>query len=359
VTTPVECETKKDAQMYHVQDTSTQIAQPCISVIMSVYNAEQYITEAIESILNQTFTNFEFIIIDDGSTDGTSAIIKNIAKIDRRIKFVSRENKGLIFSLNECLCMASGQYIARMDADDISVKTRLQKQKEFLDAHPEIGVCGTWVEVFGEEIKVKKWKLPKDNSSLKAILLFSVPFAHPSVMMRKDLIDKHHLRYNYRCKNAEDYQFWLDFARYTSFANLPEFLLRYRYHQDSVSRVADINNEQERFDIISNIQSKVLDLISVNLSLEQKRLHYALASNERLIRSELSFEDMLAYFTYIFSTCKNSQMISLVDIRNAFSYKYAVFILITLKVRRKLKITSMMKIYFLRGIIQIIKRKFL
>ncbi|HAS7841575.1 TPA: glycosyltransferase family 2 protein, partial [Vibrio cholerae] len=144
------------------------MSSPKISVVMSVYNGEKYLGEAIDSILKQTFSDFEFIIINDGSTDKTLEIIKSYMKKDDRIVLVSRENKGLIVSLNEGLDLAKGQYIARMDADDISIKSRFEKQIEFLDSNPDIGVCGTWVEVFGENIKSKKWKMPTQDPDLKA-----------------------------------------------------------------------------------------------------------------------------------------------------------------------------------------------
>ena len=118
--------------MYDTRDTINEIVEPKISVIMSVYNGDKYVHKAIKSILNQTFTDFEFIIIDDGSTDGTFEIINSFVQTDDRIRFISRKNKGLVSSLNECLSLAKGQYIARMDADDISIKTRFAKQNQFL-----------------------------------------------------------------------------------------------------------------------------------------------------------------------------------------------------------------------------------
>jgi len=114
-----------------------------VSIVMSVYNAQKYLDEAIESILNQTYSNFEFIIINDGSTDKSLEIIENYAKKDSRIIVINRENKGLIYSLNEGIRKANGKYIARMDADDISLPQRLEKQVEFMEKNKNIGICGT------------------------------------------------------------------------------------------------------------------------------------------------------------------------------------------------------------------------
>jgi len=116
-----------------------------VSVIMSVYNGEKFLSQAIESILSQTFIDFEFIIINDGSHDGSLDIIRSYH--DQRMKLISRENRGLISSLNEAISLANGQYLARMDADDVSLPERLARQVSFLDNHSEIAVCGTWAEV--------------------------------------------------------------------------------------------------------------------------------------------------------------------------------------------------------------------
>lgn len=164
---------------------------PLISVVMPVYNAELYLDEAIQSITNQTYKKFEFIIINDGSTDKSLEIIKKYKDEYSRIVLISRENKGLVFSLNEGISKAKGKYIARMDADDISLSTRLEEQVAFMEENQEIGVCGSWVEVFGDNRKNTIWKMPKSNEELKTRLLFSVPVAHPSVMMRKEILDKY------------------------------------------------------------------------------------------------------------------------------------------------------------------------
>src|SRR5665647_1469233 len=116
---------------------------PKVTVLMSVYNSESFLAEAIDSILGQTFKDFEFLIINDGSKDKSLEIIKNRAKNDPRIRLISRPNKGLVKSLNEGLAKARGEYIARMDSDDISLKTRLKKEVDFLDSHPDVGMVGS------------------------------------------------------------------------------------------------------------------------------------------------------------------------------------------------------------------------
>ncbi len=267
-----------------------------ISVVMPVYNGEKYLSEAIESILCQTLSDFEFIIIDDGSTDKTLDIIQSYMRHDGRIVLISRENRGLIASLNEGLDSAKGKYIARMDADDISCKARFEKQYLFLEENPDVGVCGSWAEVFGENIKTKVWKMPFADKELRPRLIFSVPFAHPSVMMRREIIDETGLRYHPKYKNAEDYKFWLDLSKYTQFSNIQEVLIKYRYHNQSISRLADNKNSADRFEVISQIQREAICLIGLRPSKEELRLHFLVALNERISKNAFDSDQLNAYF---------------------------------------------------------------
>jgi glycosyltransferase involved in cell wall biosynthesis len=164
------------------------MANPLVSVILPVYNAETYIAEAIESILTQSYKNLELILINDGSTDRSLDIMQSYADI--RIQIISRENRGLVASLNEGIMKAKGKYIARMDADDISLPKRFEEQVAFLEMHPEVGLCGTAVMMFGNKIKGKIWRLPQSDNRIKSELLFSSALAHPTLMMRGELIEK-------------------------------------------------------------------------------------------------------------------------------------------------------------------------
>lgn len=138
---------------------------------MSVYNGEKYLAEAIESILNQTYKNFELIIINDGSKDNSVEIIKNYMKQDNRIVLIDRENKGLPYSLNEGISVAKGEYIARMDADDISLPTRFEKQVDYMQKN-ELDVCGSYIKLFGDNRKEQVIKNPITNEDIRFSLLF-------------------------------------------------------------------------------------------------------------------------------------------------------------------------------------------
>ena len=156
---------------------------PAISVLMSVFNSDKYLHEAIDSILKQTFTDFEFIIINDASTDSSVNIIKSYNDI--RIVLIENEtNIGLTNSLNKGIKRATGKYIARMDADDIALPFRFAEQFSFMELHAEIGICGTWVETFNEKGKIVVWDYPETHEKIICRQFFNVGFAHPTVMFR-------------------------------------------------------------------------------------------------------------------------------------------------------------------------------
>jgi glycosyltransferase involved in cell wall biosynthesis len=208
--------------------------KPKISVVMSVYNCEKYIKEAIYSILNQNFGDFEFIIINDGSTDKTREIIEEYK--DERIKVINNKNKGLTKSLNEGIELAKGEYIARMDADDISLRERFEKQVEFLDFNTDIYMCGTWAEFIDENgVFLKDFKRPITDKEIKKELLFHNPFIHSSVMIRKSVFDKVGL-YNESFRYAQDYELWTRVVAKLKTANLPEALLKYRVLKESITK---------------------------------------------------------------------------------------------------------------------------
>ena len=183
------------------------MAFPEITVLMSACNAERFLKNAVHSILAQSYSNFEFIIIDDGSSDNTWNMLTGLK--DSRIKLVrNRENKGLTRSLNEGLKLARGTYIARMDADDISLPRRLEQQKIFLDKHPATAMVGCWIEVIDENgQKTKRFNFPIVPYLLRWRLLFTNIFAHSAVMFRKDAaLDIG--GYSEKMRYAQDYDLW-------------------------------------------------------------------------------------------------------------------------------------------------------
>jgi glycosyltransferase involved in cell wall biosynthesis len=209
-------------------------ASPLISVIMPVFNGEIYLSKAIESILNQTLVDFEFIIINDGSTDNSINIIKKYADIDNRINIINRENKGLVFSLNEGINISKGKYIARMDADDISSHIRFEKQLELLEN--ECGdICGCHFTFVSESNKIiNNFIAPITKESINCFLLITNPYAHGSVMIRREFIINNMLFY--KDVKAEDHRLWCDFyIAGAKFVTVNDFLFFYRDHNNSIS----------------------------------------------------------------------------------------------------------------------------
>lgn len=209
------------------------MSAPAISVLMSVYNGEAYLAEAIESILAQSFADFEFIIVNDGSTDGSGDIIRRYT--DTRIRLLEQPNSGLIVALNRGVAEAQGKYIARMDADDIALPGRLALQYAHLEAHPEIGVLGGSISIMDAEgNRTRDSAYPQGHAEMAAFIVKGSPLAHPAVMMRTDLVKKLG-GYRAAYRHAEDYDLWLRVFEHSRIDNLPDIVLRYRQHANNVS----------------------------------------------------------------------------------------------------------------------------
>ena len=208
---------------------------PKISVIMPVYNGEEFLRETMDSILNQTFSDFEFIIINDASKDSTEDIIKSYGD-DRIVYLINEQSLGVAGSLNRGLEVAKGEYIARIDADDIAFPERFEKQVKYMDEHKDCIMCGSNTILFGAQ--QGRTYVPCSDAEIRANLLFASPFTHPTVMMRRSFVEEHNLGYNLECEGFEDYNMWFDFAKVGkgSFYNFQEPLLRYRIHPHQVTQ---------------------------------------------------------------------------------------------------------------------------
>ncbi|WP_338487529.1 glycosyltransferase family 2 protein [Ruoffia tabacinasalis] len=202
-----------------------------VSIIMSVYNTEpKILDQAIKSILNQTYKNFEFIIIDDNSDENIKGQIESYQ--DARILFIqNKENLGLTKNLNKAIELSNGCYIARMDADDISHEKRIEKQVTFLNNNSKVGIVGTNAKSIG--ISQKKIKMYSEHQDIKAQLLINSPMIHPSIMIRKSLLNENMYNESYRV--AQDYELWSRLIWKTEFSNIQEELLFYRLHEKQVS----------------------------------------------------------------------------------------------------------------------------
>jgi glycosyltransferase involved in cell wall biosynthesis len=240
---------------------------------MSVYNGEKYLRESIDSILNQTFTNFEFLVIDNSSTDSSRNII--LSYNDPRIKLIENEkNIGQAESLNRGLEKAKGKYIARMDHDDISLPNRLECQLDVMEQNPNVGVCGTFgqlIDCNGENYKLKyNEKMMTENEDLKPQLLFRPCFIHPSVTIRLSLLKDHNIRYEEDAVRAQDYLLWYRLSSLCDFMNISHELLKYRIHEKQLSK----GKRNDQFLSTSNIRKVIIEeFLGSEITEEEKIKH--------------------------------------------------------------------------------------
>lgn len=204
---------------------------------MTVYNGSPFLREAIDSILNQTYRGFKFLIIDNASTDNSREIVKSYT--DSRIELVELpQNIGQVAALNKGLNRINTPLVARMDADDISLPERFEKQVAFMDLYPNVVACGSDVAVFHNTNHKKDsvWKYPLHSADIKVKMLFECCLPHPALMIRKDLLDEYDLRYDETLGHSEDWDLFQRAGKYFELANIPEILFRYRIHDRSVTR---------------------------------------------------------------------------------------------------------------------------
>ena len=228
---------------------------PKVSIILPVYNGEKYLKQAVQSVLWQTFSDFELIIINDGSTDNSSNVIKTFA--DLRIRVVDQENKGLISTLNIGVEMAKAEYIARIDADDIwSDPNKLAKQVKFLEENPEYVLVGTWAKIIDKTgQKTSVLKTPTTDEEIRNKILIKNGFTHPSVIFSKDACLKAG-GFDEQEKYVEDYGLWLRMGLIGKFANIPEYLMSYRVHTGSVTRQKNLAQCKNSLAIIKKHQTQ-------------------------------------------------------------------------------------------------------
>lgn len=244
-----------------------------ISVIMATYNTEiSMLKEAVDSILNQTFRDYEFLIINDGSTNGSDAYLKTIQ--DARVQIIwNPENIGITKSLNIGLKQAKGKYIARMDADDISLPTRLEKEFAFMEAHPDVIICGTRVGKMNDQndVVLPTAKLPKDMEDYRVRMLFVNPGpSHPTTFFRHQALLEHHILYDEKLVYAQDYGMWETISHYGKIYTLDETLLYRRIHAGQIS----VSERETQMQCDKMTQKKMLSSLLGDVTDAEVDLHY-------------------------------------------------------------------------------------
>jgi glycosyltransferase involved in cell wall biosynthesis len=244
---------------------------PQVSVIMPVYNGEKYLAEAINSILGQTFHEFELIIINDGSHDSSADIVRSYT--DPRIVFIENEiNTGLPRVRNQGLYTSRGQYIAWLDCDDVSVPERLEIQVKFLDEHPRIGVCGGWIKMVGDG-KETVARYPADPGYIRASMLFNNFVVNSTVMMRAACTREVGLRFDLSHHLSQDYGLWVRIPEPWQITNLPKVLTRYRLHTSQVTTI----HKQKQIDVAWKIQKEQLASLAIIPTDKERLIHLSLS----------------------------------------------------------------------------------
>ncbi|MCD6019421.1 MAG: hypothetical protein K0S53_2542 [Bacteroidetes bacterium] len=304
-------------------DQNINLLSPLVSVVMSVYNGENYLREAIESVLNQSYSNFEFIIINDGSSDKSLSIIQSYN--DARIILINNDgNKGLIYSLNKGLEIANGEYIARMDADDICLEKRLELQVDAFFKNRDTVVVGSDYYLLDGDKSTYISNI-NDSDYQKAVLLFSPCFCHPTVMI-KNVFKEKNIFYDKDYIHAEDYKLWTDLYSLGIFLNVNKPLLKYRHHTLQISNQKNeaqlsISKEIRRQYLqrlgfkLSEREFEVLNVIGNNTfirsfvllkEIENFLLHLNEENTRKKVFNEVSFHKFL--YKFWLDSCGNSNL---------------------------------------------------
>ncbi|MCG8341550.1 MAG: glycosyltransferase [Chlorobiales bacterium] len=250
--------------------------KPLVSVLMPVYNGEKHLSDAVKSILWQTYHNFEFLIMDDGSTDNSVSIVESYK--DLRIKLHrSKSNSGIAKTLNRGIDLAQGKYIARMDCDDISHPDRLLRQVTFLEQYHDTGVLGSGIQKLKGDRSGRKKHWPESDAAIKINLLFQNPVFHPTVILRKSILNN--TKYPETMRYSQDYGLWVMLATVTQFANLPEALLQYRTHPDQVTKT----KAQQQADSARIAREYYLKTLFPDVTEKELILHHRISERDREI----------------------------------------------------------------------------
>lgn len=286
---------------------------PLVSIVMPAYNAEKYIEQSIESIINQTYQNWELIIIDDGSTDNTFQCTQRY--LNDKVHAFKFANKGQSAQLNAGIALAKGKYIAIAHADDINELNRLELQVNYLDSNPNISICGTFIKTFNSKNEQKNINYPIESDNCYSALFYGNPLAHPTVMIRKALFIDHNLKYNEHLVAAEDYDLWIRLSKYAKIGNIPEVLVQYRLHEAQTSEIKKIEEEK----IVNSSRLKLVKQLGENTSKKNVAIiyHFFYKSN-RLS----AYQQWKGLFQSQRQICRNSYMSSV----NAKKFLFSILI---------------------------------
>lgn len=262
---------------------------PKVTVLLPVYNGASFLKESIGSILNQSYKDFELLVIDDASTDASPEILDSFR--DSRIRIIrNTENSGLIGVLNTGMKLCQSEFLVRMDADDISLPGRIETQIRFLTENPQYGLCGTWFEDFGDNIPSKIVRYQTSDTDIRIRHLYQTHISHPTAAWRMSIVRKHNLKFNPEYIHGEDYAFWVEFSKYSKLANIPEVLVRKRDHPKSITN----QYKQTMDDTCNKVKLGQFERMGLHLKVEDVKLYSRFANPEwSFSRSELEYLENL------------------------------------------------------------------
>lgn len=289
---------------------------PKVSVLMPVYNGEKYIAQAIESVLSQSFRDFELIVIDDGSIDKSAEIVASYN--DQRVRYVANpRNLGLAGARNRAIEVASGKYLAWLDCDDISLPDRLLKQVALLDSNPNLGICGTWVRTLGLKSE-QVWQYPLHPGFVRGRMLFDDPVATSAAMVRRSCLAATELRFDTRFPPAEDYDLWERISSKNEVCNIPEVLTLYRIHPNQISKI----KSEEQKKAVWAIQSRLLQQLQIEPSEEEKSLHLDIGVGWHFVASKERVELTEAWLVKLACANDRSQVFSIEGFRQVLAERW-------------------------------------
>lgn len=257
-----------------------------VTVFMPVYNAEKYLHQAIESILQQTYEDFELLIIDDGSTDKSISVIETYS--DSRIRLVvNNHNTGLSAVRNKALEIIDSEFLALLDADDIAMPDRLKKEIEYLDKNSDIAAVGSYAATIDENGCGRDMFRPQltDSDYIRAYMIFNNAVANSSAMIRKSVVDENNIRYADCCYGVEDYKFWCELLKVGNIANIGEMMLKYRIVSDGVTAKANSNQLNERKEVLKEIQKDNIEFYGFDFSDEEINVLLEIFTEDEMIHS--------------------------------------------------------------------------
>lgn len=298
-----------------------------VSVIIPVFNAEKYLHQAIQSILFQTFTDFELIIIDDGSTDNSLTILQSFDDI--RIKLIQNQgNQGISTSLNKGIDLAKGKYIARMDADDIAMPERLEKQVAFLEKNPNIDLLGSSIENIDYLGKSKGFDIADyKKERIECLLVFTCPLYHPTIMAKKTVFEE--LKYDLNYDGVEDWELWIRIVKKYTIIRTSDVLLQYRRHDNNLSKAV---NSAKNIKLYKLVETQLHHYFNIN---NTKSIQKHLESCTSLTPNSISAKEIEGYKSWLLTfITQNTSSFKKVDLVFAINLTWFYLINRTLKERK-------------------------